>query len=47
MREVIKIMLTILLVLEIVISILVNVYLDKHEYEPLNKMVLLYIIWSI
>ena len=47
MREAIKIILTILLVLEIVISISANVYLDRPEYDPLNKMVLLYIIWNI
>ena len=47
MREATKIILTILLVLDIVISLLVNVYLDRPEYEPLDKAVLLYIIWSI
>ena len=47
MREAIKIILTILLVLEIVISILANARLGRPEYEPLDKIVLLYIIWNI
>ena len=47
MRETIKIILTILLVLDIVASISARVFLDRPEFEPLNKIVLLYIIWSI